>query len=77
MSAVNVYRAKSSFSKLLARAEAGETIIIARNGRPVAQFGPIQPARRPVVFGDMRGRIRIRSDFDAWDDQDERDWFGA
>jgi Fic family protein len=39
--------------------------------------GPIQPAGRPVVFGDMRGRVRIRSDFDAWDDQDERDWFGA
>lgn len=77
MTTVNVYEAKSSFSKLLARAEAGETIIVARNGRPVAQFGPIQPRRRPVVFGDLRGQIRIHEDFDAWSEQDERDWYGA
>jgi antitoxin (DNA-binding transcriptional repressor) of toxin-antitoxin stability system len=74
---VNVYQAKSSFSRLLARAEAGETIVIARNGRPVAQFGPIQAPSRPVVFGDLRGRVRIAEDFDAWTDQDERDWYGA
>lgn len=77
MTTINVYEAKSSFSKLLARAEAGETIIVARNGRPVAQLGPIQPPRRPVVFGDLRGRIRIREDFDTWSEQDEHDWYGA
>lgn len=74
---VNVYEAKSSFSKLLSRAEAGETIIIARNGRPVAQFGPIQAGHRPVVFGDLRGRVRIREDFDAWGPEEERDWYGT
>jgi prevent-host-death family protein len=74
---VNVYEAKSTFSRLLARAEAGETVVIARNGRPVAQIGPIQAPHRPVVFGDLRGRVRLSADFDEWGDQDERDWFGA
>ena len=77
MTTVNVYQAKSSFSRLLASAEAGETIVIARNGRPIAQVGPIQTPNRPVVFGDLRGRVRIPEDFDAWTDQDERDWYGA
>ena len=37
---VNIYDAKTQLSKLVARAEAGERITIARNGRPVAELGP-------------------------------------
>jgi antitoxin (DNA-binding transcriptional repressor) of toxin-antitoxin stability system len=74
---VNVYEAKSSFSRLLSRAEAGETVVLARNGRPVAQLGPIVARTRPVVFGDLRGRVRIGDDFDEWSGQDEVDWYGA
>jgi antitoxin (DNA-binding transcriptional repressor) of toxin-antitoxin stability system len=73
---VNVYQAKSSFSKLLARAEAGATIVLARNGKPVAQLAPFQPPRREVVFGDLKGRLRVADDFDNWDAQDEQDWYG-
>ncbi len=74
---MNVYEAKSSFSKLLSRAEAGETIIIARNGKPVAQFGPIEQVDRPVIFGDLAGQITMAEDFDTWGEQDEKDWYGA
>jgi antitoxin (DNA-binding transcriptional repressor) of toxin-antitoxin stability system len=74
---VNVYEAKSSFSRLLSRAEAGETLVLARNGKPVAQLGPIVAILRPVVFGDLRGRVRISDDFDEWSGQDEADWYGA
>ncbi|HIY66666.1 MAG TPA: type II toxin-antitoxin system prevent-host-death family antitoxin [Candidatus Agrococcus pullicola] len=74
---VNVYEAKSSFSKLLARAESGESVVIARNGRPVAQLGPVQPQDRVVVFGDLKGRVDISEDFDDWSDADERDWYGS
>ncbi|MDR0365871.1 MAG: type II toxin-antitoxin system prevent-host-death family antitoxin [Bifidobacteriaceae bacterium] len=73
---VNVYEAKSSFSKLLARAEAGETILLARNGRPVAQVGPITHGDRPVTFGDLRGQVHLAADFDQWTAQDEADWYG-
>lgn len=41
---VNVYEAKTQLSKLLERVEAGEEIVIARNGRPVATLSAHQPA---------------------------------
>ena len=46
---VNVYQAKTHLSRLLTRVEAGEEIVIARNGSPVARLAPIkkQGARKP------------------------------
>jgi prevent-host-death family protein len=43
---VNVHAAKTRLSQLVARAERGERIIIARNGKPVAQLGPAPKAKR-------------------------------
>lgn len=77
MPTVNVYEAKSSFSALIARAEAGETVVIARNGKPVAQLGPIDKRHEPPVLGDLKGQVWIADDFDDWSEQDEKDWFGA
>jgi prevent-host-death family protein len=37
---VNIHAAKTRLSRLVARAEKGERIVIARNGKPVAQLGP-------------------------------------
>ncbi|MGH3835840.1 MAG: type II toxin-antitoxin system Phd/YefM family antitoxin, partial [Pseudonocardiaceae bacterium] len=39
---MNVYEAKTQFSKLLEQVEAGDEIVIARNGRPVARLVPLQ-----------------------------------
>jgi prevent-host-death family protein len=60
---VNTHEAKTHLSRLLDRAQAGEEIIIARDGRPVARLVPIgEPAvRRP---GSARGRIRVLPGFD-------------
>ena len=45
------------------RVEAGEEIVLARNGKAVARLVPVgRGVRRP---GTMKGRIRIRRDFDA------------
>lgn len=55
MTTVNVHEAKSSLSRLVAAAEAGETIVIARNGKPVAQLGPV-PKRAPRTPGRMTHR---------------------
>lgn len=52
MSAVSIAQAKAGFAALVARAEAGEQIVVTRNGRPVACLGPL-PARKPIVFGDL------------------------
>ena len=51
---VSIARAKAGFAALVARAEAGEQIIVTRNGRPVACLGPL-PVKKPIVFGDLRG----------------------
>jgi prevent-host-death family protein len=62
---VNVYEAKTHLSRLLDRAAAGEEIVIARAGRPIARLvalaEPSSPARRP---GGWRGKVSMTADFD-------------
>ncbi len=43
---VNVHAAKTRLSQLIARAERGERIIIARAGKPVAELGPTRRSAR-------------------------------
>ena len=63
-SVVNVHEAKTHLSRLLARVEAGEEVIIARSGRPVARLLALaQPGKR--VLGQDKGRVWIADDFDA------------
>jgi prevent-host-death family protein len=38
---IGAFDAKTNFSKLLERAERGETIIVTRHGKPVAKIGPV------------------------------------
>jgi prevent-host-death family protein len=61
---VNVHEAKTHLSRLLVRVSAGETITIARAGKPVAVLTPFKerPARR--VPGRNAGQIVIHDDFD-------------
>ena len=49
---VNVHAAKTRLSQLVARAERGERIIIARNGKPVAQLGPAPLVKRAALSPD-------------------------
>jgi prevent-host-death family protein len=49
---VNVHAAKTHLSQLVARAERGERIIIARNGKPVAQLGPAPRVKRAALPPD-------------------------
>lgn len=61
---VNVYEAKSQLSKLLEQVEAGDEIIIARNGTPVARLVPLQRRTSPRVPGAWKGKGWIADDFD-------------
>ncbi len=61
----NVYEAKTHLSQLLDRAAAGEEIVIARAGRPVARLVALAghgSERR--IAGAWRGRVRMAADFD-------------
>ncbi len=62
---VNVYEAKTHLSQLLDRAAAGEEIIIARSGRPVARLVALaEPAAGRRMPGGWRGKVSIAPDFD-------------
>jgi prevent-host-death family protein len=65
MRQVNIHEAKTQLSRLVERAEAGEEIVIARAGKPVARLVPYRAARPPRQLGRLRGRIWIAEDFDA------------
>lgn len=45
MSTVSAYEAKTQLPRLLRAAERGETVVITRHGKPVAQLGPVQDQR--------------------------------
>lgn len=51
MTTMNIAEAKSKLSELVARAEAGEEVVIARNGRPRVRLTPVEtaPRRKPVL----------------------------
>jgi prevent-host-death family protein len=66
---VNVYEAKTHLSRLLERVEAGEEIIIARNGRPIARLVPTQRQRSPRVPGAWGGKGWIADDFNDPDEE--------
>lgn len=59
---VNVHKAKTDLSRLIARALAGEEVIVCRAGTPVVRLAPIRQERVP---GSARGKVRILPDFDA------------
>jgi prevent-host-death family protein len=63
--AINLYDAKTNLSQLVDRAAAGEEIIIAKSGRPMARLVPLETQTAPRVAGLLRGQITIGSDFDA------------
>jgi prevent-host-death family protein len=65
MRSVNIHAAKTQLSRLVDAAAAGEEIIIAKSGKPVARLGPLSEPRRKRTLGVLAGRLRVPEDFDA------------
>ena len=63
--AVNIHHAKTHLSKLIAQAENGEEVIIARNGKPVVKLVPITSKPKRRLLGSAKGKIWISEDFDS------------
>ncbi len=61
---VNVHEAKTHLSRLLERVSAGEEIVIAKAGRPVARLVPYEEDLEPRKLGGWEGRVWIADDFD-------------
>jgi prevent-host-death family protein len=73
---VNIYEAKTHFSKLVARAEAGEEITLTRHGRPVARLAPLAQHEAARTPGAWRGRVVIGEGFESFTPEDDADWYG-
>ncbi|MBI4755492.1 MAG: type II toxin-antitoxin system Phd/YefM family antitoxin [Betaproteobacteria bacterium] len=66
METVNVHDAKAHLSEYLARVEAGETVVIARRNKPVAQLVPVSQQARPKPprpIGLARGMGHVPPEF--------------
>lgn len=72
-----MHEAKTKLSQLVERAEAGEDIVIARNGKPVARLVPVIGAGTLAdVHGALRGQVHMADDFDDLP-EDVAEAFGA
>lgn len=77
----NIHEAKTTLSKLIERALAGEEVIIAKAGKPLVQLTPLAKAPavdRAAIFGSMRGRMNLQP---GWEDSPfdadmHRKWYG-
>jgi prevent-host-death family protein len=65
MAPVNVHEAKTHFSRLLDRVAAGEEIVIAKAGKPIAKLVPLKQPPKQRTLGQDEGRVWIADDFDA------------
>jgi prevent-host-death family protein len=67
MRTINISAAKAQFSRLIDAVIAGEEIVIARSGKPVARLLPLKRASAPArrQLGILGGKLSVPDDFDA------------
>jgi prevent-host-death family protein len=61
MNRVSAYEAKTHLPRLLRAAERGETVIITRHGKPVAQLGPVKDQKREEIAEVIERMKRARA----------------
>ena len=72
---VNVHNAKSQLSKLIAAAEAGDDVVIARKGKPAVRLVPVKPGG--FQFDTLANLVDTVPDFDdSMDDEELARWEG-
>jgi prevent-host-death family protein len=73
----NLYEAKLHLSRLVDRAAAGEEIVIAKNGKPMAKLVPL-PAGRKRAPGGWEGKVWEAPDcWSPMSDAESHDWYGT
>ncbi len=69
---LNLYEAKTQLSKLVERAAAGEEIVIAKAGKPMAKL--VALGRQPLRSGLLKGKVWMADDFDDTSEEIIRDF---
>ncbi len=72
MKTFNIHEAKTHLSKIIEEAAQGETIIIAKAGKPVVKVVSLEAPdhKQKRRLGFMQGQIRVPEDFDRWGEQE-------
>jgi prevent-host-death family protein len=60
---VNIHDAKTTLSRLIALAEAGEEVVLTRRNVPVARLLPVEEPEPARVFGDLAGVFEVSDTF--------------
>jgi len=65
MLTINIHEAKTHLSRFVEQAAAGEEIIIAKAGKPIAKLVPLHPRPQRRKLGIAAGVFTVPDDFDA------------
>ena len=65
MSTINIHEAKTHLSRFVEQAAAGEEIIIAKAGKPMAKLVPLLRTPSHRNLGMFKGKLNVSDDFDA------------
>jgi prevent-host-death family protein len=82
MTVVTIHKAKTELSKLLARVEAGEEIVIARGDEPIAKLVPFPsaekktPLRKPGALAHLRDKLPPNLFLEPMSDDELAAWEG-
>jgi prevent-host-death family protein len=63
MKTIGLFQAKSHFSAIICEVESGASIVVTKNGKPVARIVPFVSPAQPREFGFDEGRIWMADDF--------------
>ena len=77
MKVINVQEAKTHLSRLIEEAAGGESILLAKHGKPLVKLSAYKPELENRPLGGFEGRIRISEDFDAEDARVEALFHGS
>ncbi|HEX4332005.1 MAG TPA: type II toxin-antitoxin system Phd/YefM family antitoxin [Usitatibacter sp.] len=77
MKSIDIHEAKAHLSRLLDRVQAGEQIVIAKAGRPIARLVPIEVTHRSIRIGALKGRVKVPDSFNTMFGEEIAAMFGA
>ena len=77
MSTVNIHDAKTHLSRLIEQAARGESVVIAKAGKPLVKLTALEAPARPRRLGFLKGQIAVPEDFDTMGTEEIARLFGA
>ena len=77
MQVVNIHAAKTHFSRLVDQAAHGETLVIAKAGKPLVKLTSMDAPAAPNRLGFMVGQGTVPDDFDTMGQDEIEHLFGT